>query len=130
MTITQHAHIYSFRTSNFNVGEIFFLNFLSIKPLIMFTAAVAISMNRCYNIEFLDYCLCMSDKKDKVLQMNLILSSLDMVAQARLLAIMYLPIILPLWWLAENTPSIGRIWMGCKVNGASTQHTEREGDSH
>ena len=117
MTITQHAHIYSFRTSNFNVGEIFFLNFLSIKPLIMFTAAVAISMNRCYNIEFLDYCLCMSDKKDKVLQMNLILSSLDMVAQARLLAIMYLSVIVPLRCLVGNTHLLAGFGWGTRSMG-------------
>jgi len=35
---------------------------------IIFTAALAISMNLCYNIEFLDYYLCMSDKNDSVLQ--------------------------------------------------------------
>jgi hypothetical protein len=33
MTITQHAHFYSFHASNFNFGEIFFLKFLSIQPL-------------------------------------------------------------------------------------------------
>ncbi len=32
MTITQHAHIYSFHSSNFNFGD-FFLIFLSIQPL-------------------------------------------------------------------------------------------------
>ena len=35
MTITQHAHIYSFHTSKFNFGEIFFLIFLSIQPLLL-----------------------------------------------------------------------------------------------
>jgi len=34
MIITQHAHIYSFHTSKFNFGEIFFLIFLSIQPLL------------------------------------------------------------------------------------------------
>ena len=34
MIITQHAHIYSFHTSKFNFGEIFFLMFLSIQPLV------------------------------------------------------------------------------------------------
>ena len=34
MIITQHAHIYSFHTSKFNFGEIFFLIFLSIQPLV------------------------------------------------------------------------------------------------
>jgi hypothetical protein len=29
MTITQHAHIYSFHTSNFNFGEICFLFFIN-----------------------------------------------------------------------------------------------------
>ena len=32
MTITQHANIYSFRTSNFNFGEIFFLIFYQYSP--------------------------------------------------------------------------------------------------
>ncbi len=35
MIVTQHAHIYSFHTSKFNFGEIFFLIFLSIQPLQM-----------------------------------------------------------------------------------------------
>ena len=35
MIITQHAHIYSFHTSKFNFGEIFFLIFLSIQPLVV-----------------------------------------------------------------------------------------------
>ncbi len=33
MTITQHAHIYSFHTSKFIFGQIIFLKFLSIPPL-------------------------------------------------------------------------------------------------
>jgi hypothetical protein len=33
MTITQHAHIYSFHTSNFIFGQIIFLKFLSKPPL-------------------------------------------------------------------------------------------------
>jgi hypothetical protein len=72
---------------------------------IMFTAVLAISMNHCYNIKFLDHCLHMPDNKDTILQKNLVvvLSSLEMVAQARLLAIMYLSMILPLRWLAGNT---------------------------
>ncbi len=51
---------------------------------IMFTAALAIAMNRLFNIEFLDYCLQMSDKKNHVLQRSLfiVLSSIEMVAQA------------------------------------------------
>jgi hypothetical protein len=53
---------------------------------IMFTAALAIAMNRAFNVEFLDYCLRMSDKKkkDHVLQRNLfvVLSSLEMASQA------------------------------------------------
>jgi hypothetical protein len=38
---------------------------------IMFTAALAIAMNRSLNIEFLDYCLRMSDKKNHVKQRSL-----------------------------------------------------------
>ncbi len=72
---------------------------------IMFMAALLIAMNRWYNIEFLDYCLWMSDKKDHVLQRSLfvVLLSMEMAAQAELLAIMYLSIMLPLQWLTGNT---------------------------
>jgi hypothetical protein len=35
MTITHHAHIYSFHTSNFIFGQIIFLKFLSIPPLLL-----------------------------------------------------------------------------------------------
>jgi hypothetical protein len=47
----------------------------------------------------------MLGKKDHVIQRSIfvVLSSLEMVAQAQLLAIMYLSIILPLQWLAGNT---------------------------
>ncbi len=34
MTITQHLPTYNFHTSNFNFGEIYFLKFLSIQPLL------------------------------------------------------------------------------------------------
>ncbi len=37
---------------------------------IMITAALAIAMNQSFNIEFLDYCLRMSDKNDHVLQQS------------------------------------------------------------
>ncbi len=61
---------------------------------IMFTAALAIAMKRSFNIDFLDYCLRMSDKtkKDHVLQRSLfvVLLSVKMAAKARLLAIMFL----------------------------------------
>jgi hypothetical protein len=33
LNITQNLHTFNFHTSNFNFGEIFFLNFLSIQPL-------------------------------------------------------------------------------------------------
>ncbi len=42
MTITQHAHIYGFHTSNFNFGD-FFQEFLSIQPLL--TKNVKIHIN-------------------------------------------------------------------------------------
>ena len=89
---------------------------------IMFTAALAIAMNRSFNIEFLDYCLCMSDKtkQDHVLQRSLfiLLSSVEMAAQARLLAIMYLSIILPLRWLAGNTHKLASFHWGAHRWGA------------
>jgi hypothetical protein len=88
---------------------------------IMFTAALAIVMNRSFNVEFLDYCLRMSDKtkKDHVLQRNLfvVLSSLEMAAQARVLAIMYLSIILPLQWLAGNTHKLASFHRGARSMG-------------
>jgi hypothetical protein len=34
MTITYYLHTYNCHTSNFNFGEIFFLKFLSIQPLL------------------------------------------------------------------------------------------------
>ena len=51
---------------------------------IMFTASLAIAMNQLYNINFLDYCLQMSDNKERVLQRSLFvcLSSIEMAAQA------------------------------------------------
>jgi len=90
---------------------------------IMFTAVLEIAMNRAFNVKFLDYCLRMSDKtkKDNVLQRNLfvVLSSLDidMAAQARLLAIMYLSIILPLRWLAGNTHKLASFHWGARSMG-------------
>ena len=88
---------------------------------IMFTAALAIAMNRSFNIDFLDYCLRMSDKtnKDHVLQRSLfvVLSSVEMAAQARLLAIMYLSIILPLRWLAGNTHKLASFYWGARSMG-------------
>jgi len=88
---------------------------------IMFTAALAIAINRAFNVEFLDYCLRMSDKtkKDHVLQRNLfvVLLSLEMAAQARLLAIMYLSIILPLRWLAGNTHKLASFHWGARSMG-------------
>jgi hypothetical protein len=85
---------------------------------IIFTAALAIAMNRACNVEFL-----MSDtdktKKDHVLQRNLfvVLSSLEMAAQARLLAIIYLSIILPLRWLAGNTHKLASFHWGARSMG-------------
>jgi hypothetical protein len=35
MTINQHAHIYSFHTSNFIFGQIIFLKILSMQPLFL-----------------------------------------------------------------------------------------------
>ena len=88
---------------------------------IMFTAALAIAMNRSFNIDFLDYCLRMSDKtkRDHVLQRSLfvVLLSVEMAAQARLLAIMYLSIILPLRWLAGNTHKLVSFHWGARSMG-------------
>ena len=40
MTITQHAHIYSFHTSNFIFGQIIFLKFYQFHPYCQIAASV------------------------------------------------------------------------------------------
>ncbi len=44
MTITQHAHIYSFHTSKFIFGQIIVLKFLSIPPLTLLGVAVGVAL--------------------------------------------------------------------------------------
>ena len=86
---------------------------------IRFMEGLSISMNRWYNIEFLDYCLCMSDQKNTFLQRNLfvILSSLERVVQSRLLAIMYLSVIVPLRCLVGNTHLLAGFGWGTRSMG-------------
>jgi len=43
MTITQHALLYNFHTSNLIFEEIFFLKFLSMQPLLMQTKLLGVS---------------------------------------------------------------------------------------
>ena len=65
-----------------------------------------------YYIEFLDECL---EGHDNILQENLftILTSVEMVALARVMAIIHYKIAMPMRWLAGNThhmPAVGYNW--------------------
>ena len=67
---------------------------------------------RCFNryyIEFLDECL--RAHKDNILQENLfiVLTSSEMVALCRVMAIVHFKICMPMRWLAGNTHLIGAI---------------------
>ena len=65
--------------------------------------AAAIYWNRMYYVEFLDECL--RSGNDNILQENLfiVLTSLEMVALCRVMAILHFKICMPLRWLAGNT---------------------------
>ena len=62
-----------------------------------------------YYVEFLDECL--RAHKDNILQENLfiLLTSSEMVALCRVMAIVHFKICMPMRWLASNTHSIGSI---------------------
>ena len=88
---------------------------------IVFTSSLAMFMNREVNMEFLDYCLSMPGKDGHILQKNLfvLLSSLEMVAQCRLLAIVYILCMMPLRWLSGNTYKLAKYnWGAVSMNRA------------
>ena len=74
-------------------------------------ASLAIYWNRNYCIEFLDYMMCIprKTKDDSILVQNLfvVLSSLEMVAAARMWSIFHITIIMPLRWLSGNVHTLG-----------------------
>ena len=61
-----------------------------------------------YYIEFLDECL--RTHKDNILQENLfiVLTSVEMVALCRVMAILFFKIVMPLQWLSGNTHFLGQ----------------------
>jgi hypothetical protein len=69
-------------------------------------ASLAIYWNRNYCIEFLDYMLGITrpNKEDSILVQNpyVILSSLEMVAAARMWGIIHIAILMPIRWLSGN----------------------------
>jgi hypothetical protein len=62
MIVTQHAHIYSFHTSKFNFGEIFFLIFLSIQPLFTVEEVHNGHLSNCI-VYLMDVCLVMNTSR-------------------------------------------------------------------
>ncbi len=70
--------------------------------------AAAVYWNRRYYVEFLDECL--RGCNDNILQENLfiVLTSVEMVALCRTMAILHFKICMPLRWLAGNTHFIGQ----------------------
>ena len=70
--------------------------------------AAAVYWNRMYYVEFLDECL--RGSNDNILQENLfiVLTSVEMVALSRVMAILHFKVCMPLRWLAGNTHFIGQ----------------------
>ena len=62
-----------------------------------------------YYVEFLDECL--DAHKDNILQTNLyiVLTSMEMIALCRVMAILHFKICMPMRWLAGNTHSVGAV---------------------
>ena len=81
---------------------------------ILYTSSLAMFINRKVDIEFLAYCL-EGEHDTNILQRNLyvLLTSNEMVAQGRLLSIIYLSMMLPLRWLAGKTHTLAEY--GCGV---------------
>ena len=99
--------------------------------------AGALYYNRVYYIEFLDERLRACGTEGNILQENLfiILSSLDMVAQARICSIVHLSICLPMRWLAGNSHKLAEYdWsvrsMGRAADMLQTALEAIEADPH
>ena len=86
---------------------------------IMYSSALAIYINRWLNVEFLDKCLSVTGKKNNILQRNLfvLLTSDEIVAQSRLLSIVYVSCMLPLRWLAGKTHELAKYKWGAYSMG-------------
>lgn len=88
-----------------------------------------------YYVQFLDECL--RAHKDNILQENLfiVLTSMEMIALCRVMAILHFKICMPMRWLAGNTHSIGQTgfnWsarsMGKAIDALHDAMTEIEQD--
>ena len=76
---------------------------------ILFTSSLAMVMKPYINLEFLDYCLSIPKEDIHMLQKNMfvLLSSVEMVGQCRLLEIVYISCMMPLCWIHGNMNNIG-----------------------
>ena len=84
---------------------------------VIFSASIAMYMNRAYNVAFLEYCLSLrGEKRYNILQRNLYveLTSDEMVAQCRFYGIFFIAIIMPLRWLAGNTHTLQEYQWGAR----------------
>ena len=77
-------------------------------------SSLAMALNRPVNVKYLQYCMEFSKKDEmNILRQNLyiLLTSSEVIAQCRFLAIMHLSCLLPLRWLAGRTHElIHRRW--------------------
>ena len=89
--------------------------------------AGALYLNRVYYIEFLDERLRTCGAEGNILQENLfiILSSLEMIAQARLCSIVHLTICMPMRWLAGNSHELAEFDWSARSNGRAIDLLER-----
>ena len=89
--------------------------------------AGALYLNRTYYIEFLDERLRTCGAEGNILQENLfiILSSLEMIAQARVCSIVHLAICMPMRWLAGNSHDLAEYGWSVRSNGRAVDLLER-----
>ena len=89
--------------------------------------AGALYFNRIYYIEFLDERLRTCGAEGNILQENLfiILSSVEMIAQARVCSIVHLCICLPMRWLAGNSHLLSEYGWSVRSNGRAIDLLEK-----
>ena len=86
---------------------------------IVLSSSMAMYLNRCIGVAFLNFCLCIPNRQNNILQRNLfvLMTSAEMVAQSRLLAIINISIMLPLRWLAGKTHELHKYEWGALSMG-------------
>ena len=75
------------------------------RQYVMFSAAIGIWCNQEYFLEFLDFVLKIPGKQNNILRQNLfcLLSSVEIMAQVRLLGMFHLAFVMPMRYLAGTT---------------------------